>query len=434
MKIKNTYFFWGVQRCKTAIYYKNFILPYKQNIFSFLKPFLLLLFLAISGCKSNSKVTLQEGTNTDSATEILTGANQMALYIPLLKNKKVAVVSNQSSLIKNGQTYTHLIDSLLSLGISVKKVLSPEHGFRGKADAGEKVLNGIDTKTGLPILSLYGAHKKPTKSDLKNIQILLFDLQDVGVRFYTYLSTLHYVMEAAAENHIPLIVLDRPNPNAHYIDGPVLEDQFHSFVGLHPVPIVYGMTIGEYAQMINGEMWLHNGLQCELQVIPLKNYTHTTAYDLPVKPSPNLPNARAINLYPSLCFFEGTTISCGRGTNRQFQIFGNPFLPKSKYPYSFTPTPNTGAKHPKYDGESCNGINLEKGAPLGKIRLEWLLNTYKDSPDKKNFFLPFSTKLAGTNQLQNQIELGYSAKDIKKTWQPGLEKFKKIRAKYLLYH
>ncbi len=240
-------------------------------------------------------------------------------------------------------------------------------------------------------------------------------------------------MEAAAENKIPVILLDRPNPNAHYIDGPVLEEAFHSFVGMHPVPIVYGMTIGEYARMINGEGWLRNGLQCDLQIIKILHYTHQTPYTLPVKPSPNLPNSKAVNLYPSLCFFEGTDISCGRGTDHQFQQFGAPELPKERYPYSFVPQSNTGSKHPKHQGEICYGRYLKNEDFLSQIKLEWILNAYKNYPDKKHFFNTFFSKLAGTNRLQNQIELGYKPEDIKKTWQPGLEKFKKIRSKYLLY-
>jgi uncharacterized protein YbbC (DUF1343 family) len=240
-------------------------------------------------------------------------------------------------------------------------------------------------------------------------------------------------MEAVAESNIPLILLDRPNPNGHYIDGPILEEKHQSFVGMHPIPIVYGMSIGEYAQMINGEKWLRNGIQCDLTVIPIKNYTHKTSYVLPVKPSPNLPNAKSINLYPSLCFFEGTGISCGRGTDKQFQIFGAPELPTDIYNYSFTPMPNEGAKHPKFEQNICNGLDLSDTENLDQIELQWLIDAYANYPDKKNFFIPFFTKLAGTEVLQNQVELGYSAVDIKKTWQPGLDKFKKTRAKYLLY-
>ncbi len=432
MKIKNTYFFWGVQRSVTA-FFNNANLTHK-TITRLIMSLVLLFAFILFGCKTNPQPPKKEIlTKTKDEKELQVGANQLEYYLPLLKGKKIAVVANQSSLLKKDEKYVHLVDTLLSLQIPIRKVFSPEHGFRGKADAGEKISNQMDTQTGLPIISLYGSHKKPTARDLKGIKLILFDLQDVGVRFYTYISTLHYVMEAAAENKIPVIVLDRPNPNAHYIDGPVLKDKFHSFVGMHPVPIVYGMTIGEYAQMINGQGWLRNSLHCDLQVIPLKNYTHRTRYTLPVKPSPNLPNSKAVNLYPSLCFFEGTNISCGRGTDKQFQVFGAPYLPKKKYPFSFIPQPNLGAKHPKYQGKKCNGLNLENENYLNGIQLQWLINAYAESTDKDSFFNAFFTKLAGTNSLQNQIELGYSPNDIKKTWQPDLERFKKIRLKYLLY-
>lgn len=407
MEIKNTYFFW------------------------------VFLALFVISCKTNPKPITPKHSNNEKITNtIQVGASQFDDYIGILKEKRVAIVGNQTSIIKNkqsNQTYTHLVDTLLALDITIKSVFSPEHGFRGKADAGEKVVNSLDKVTGLPIISLYGSNKKPKPAQLKGIDIIVFDLQDVGVRFYTYISTLHYVMEAAAEAKIPMIVLDRPNPNAQYVDGPVLEEKHRSFVGMHQVPIVYGMTIGEYAKMINGEGWLRNALQCNLTVIPLRNYTHQLAYNLPVKPSPNLPNAQAINLYPSLCFFEGTSISCGRGTQAQFQLFGAPELPVEKYPFSFIPKPNEGAKHPKHQGKTCNGLNLSDIPTLNEISLQWILDAYKNSPNKDTFFNPFFTKLAGTEKLQNQIELGYSQKDIKKTWQPELEKFKIIRSKYLLY-
>ena len=395
--------------------------------------FLVFLSLFTIACKSKPKV-IEKPINTQKLdTTLQVGANQLNTYLPLLKGKKVGIVGNQTSLINSKlKNHTHLVDTLLQLNINIVTVFSPEHGFRGKADAGEKVIDGIDSKTGLPIISLYGSNKKPSAKQLKGIDVLVFDLQDVGVRFYTYISTLHYVMEAAAENNIPVIVLDRPNPNAHYVDGPMLEDKFKSFVGMHPVPIVYGMTIGEYAKMINGEGWLRNGLQCDLTVIPLKNYTHKTAYNLPVKPSPNLPNAQAISLYPSLCFFEGTTISCGRGTNKQFQVFGAPKLPKDLFPFLFTPQPNEGAKQPKHQGELCQGIDLQN-ITVHKINLQWLLDAYTSIPDKDKFFNSFFNKLAGTDKLQNQIKLGYTHRDIRKTWLPALEKFKKTRQKYLLY-
>ena len=408
MVLKNTYFFWVL----TALF--------------------------LISCKTNTQgpktISNQSEINT---TKLEVAASQLEKYIPLLKGKNVALVANQTSLIENAsfkkKKYTHLVDTLLALNISLKKVFSPEHGFRGKADAGEKVLDGKDPTTGIPIISLYGSNKKPKSNQLKGVDILVFDLQDVGVRFYTYTSTLHYVLEAAAEAAIPVIVLDRPNPNAHYIDGPILERKHESFIGMHPVPIVSGMTIGEYAQMINGEKWLKNGINCDLTVIPLANYTHKTAYELPVKPSPNLPNAKAINLYSSICLFEGTRISCGRGTETQFQIFGAPQLPSEKYTFSYTPIPNQGAKHPKHQDKLCYGMNLQEHKRLDEIELNWILNAYANYPNQKDFFIPYFSKLAGTAKLQNQIELGYSAIDIKKTWQPGIEKFKKIRLKYLLY-
>ena len=272
------------------------------------------------------KEKLKSQETKDSIKEIIVGANQTDIYLALLKNKKVGIVANQTSIIfKTENGYTHIVDSLLNLNVDIKKVFAPEHGFRGKADAGEHIKDGIDTKTNLPIVSLYGNNKKPKPEQLQNIDILIFDIRDVGARFYTYISTLHYVMEACAEANIPILILDRPNPNGHYIDGPVLDLRYKSFVGMHPVPIVHGMTIGEYANMINGEQWLQDSMQCNINVIPIKNYKHSTPYNLPIKPSPNLPNNKSITLYPSLCLFEGTNVSVGRGTDTQFQIFGSPF-------------------------------------------------------------------------------------------------------------
>ncbi len=364
---------------------------------------------------------------------IITGANQLNHYLPLLADKNFAVVANQTSIIQINDKNIHLVDYLKKHTNGLKKVFAPEHGFRGKADAGEHIKNGIDSKTGLPIISLYGKNKKPSKTQLKNIDIVLFDIQDVGVRFYTYISTLHYVMEACAENNIQLIVLDRPNPNAHYIDGPILEKEYQSFVGMHPVPLVYGMTIGEYAQMINGEKWLENGIQCNLKVIPLQHYTHQTPYNLPIKPSPNLPNAVAINLYPSLAFFEGTNVSCGRGTEMQFQVFGSPFLNKKYFPFSFTPQPNAGAKYPKHQGKICNGMDLRNHKKLNLLNLEWLIEAYVNTKEKAAFFNPFFTKLAGTKKLQHHIEQGYTYREIRGTWLNDVSRFKRIRRKYLIY-
>ena len=364
---------------------------------------------------------------------ITTGAQRVQMYLPLLKGKKIGVVGNQTSIIPTEKGAVHLVDSLLQLNVDVRKVFAPEHGFRGTADAGEVVKDGIDTKTGLPVVSLYGSNKKPTPEQLKDLDILIFDIQDVGARFYTYISTLHYLMEAAAENDIPLLVFDRPNPNGHYIDGPVLEPTHQSFVGMHPVPVVHGMTIGEYAQMINGEKWLKNGMQADLQVIKMQHYDHSMKYELPVKPSPNLPNAKAINLYPSLCFFEGTNVNAGRGTNKQFQVFGSPFLSKEKYDYNYVPESNEGAKYPKHLGKTCYGKDLSKIPFLSSINLEWLINAYHNTSQKSEFFNSFFTKLAGTGKLQQQIERGMNSEEIRETWKPGLEEFAKVRQKYLLY-
>ena len=361
-------------------------------------------------------------------------------YLPMLQNKRIGIVGNQSSLISNfsGNTseekkYTHLVDSLLALEINIIRVFAPEHGFRGTADAGETVKDGKDPQTSLPIISLYGDNKKPTQDQLKDIDILVFDLQDVGARFYTYISSLHYVMEASAENNIPLIVLDRPNPNGHYIDGPVLNPRHQSFVGMHPVPVVHGLTMGEYAKMINGEKWLKNEVQCDLKVIKLQNYDHQTIYSLPVKPSPNLPNDRAINLYPSLCFFEGTNVNAGRGTNTQFQVFGSPFLNKTVFGYTYTPQSMEGAKNPKHLGKLCYGKDLTNYPKMDRINLSWLIEAYNNTSDKSQFFNPFFTKLAGGTELQKQIENGLSEEKIRESWLENLEKFKTDREKYLLY-
>ncbi len=389
--------------------------------------FTILLFLVFFSCKSsvNQENLITEKSQTSQP--ILPGAYQTDTYLRLLKGKKTAVVGNQTSEINR----THLVDSLLNLQVDVVKVFAPEHGFRGKASAGEHVKNSIDIKTGLPIISLYGKHKKPTAADLQDVDVIVFDIQDVGVRFYTYLSTLHYVMEAAAENNIPVIVLDRPNPNSDYMDGPVMKEANKSFVGLHPVPVVYAMTIGEYAQMINGEKWLNNGVQADLTVIPVKNYKHGDVYKLPVKPSPNLPNYQAVRLYPSLCLFEGTDISVGRGTGFPFQVYGSPKLPKSDF--SFVPQPNAGSKWPKHQGKICYGKDLRQITPPTEIYLNWLQETYEQYPDKEKYFNNFFNRLSGDSQLKQMIIAGKSIAEIKKSWQPDLEAFKKIRNKYLIY-
>ncbi|MEM1124357.1 MAG: DUF1343 domain-containing protein, partial [Bacteroidota bacterium] len=359
---------------------------------------------------------------------------QLAAYLDQLLDKNIALVVNQTSTI--GQT--HLADTLLNLGVEIQQIFAPEHGFRGKADAGEKVVDGVDSKTNIPLVSLYGKNKKPSARQLEGIDLVVFDIQDVGARFYTYISTLHYVMEACAENDVPLLVLDRPNPNGHYIDGPILEADYQSFVGMHPIPVVHGMTIAEYAQMVNGEGWLKEGVQCQLTTVSCQNYTHETVYELPVKPSPNLPNNRSIYLYPSLCFFEGTVFSVGRGTNSQFQIFGHPDFQKGDY--TFVPQPMEGAKYPKLEGDSCRGFDLTQ-LPLANIRetkalnLDYLIMAYQNYPNPEEFFLKnlFFDKLAGGKKLREQIVAGRTAEEIKQTWQQDLHQFKRTRAKYLLY-
>jgi uncharacterized protein YbbC (DUF1343 family) len=364
-------------------------------------------------------------TFSAQAQELVLAAERTNLYLHHLENKKVGVVGNQTSMIAN----THLVDSLLSLGIDIVKVFSPEHGFRGIADAGAIIKDGIDSKTGIPIISLYGKNKKPKDEQLQGIDILVFDIQDVGVRFYTYISTLHYIMESAAESNIKVIVLDRPNPNGHYVDGPILDTAFQSFVGMHPIPIAHAMTIGEYAKMINGENWITT--KCELIVIEMENYTHNTNYDLPIKPSPNLPNARSVNLYPSLCLFEGTNISIGRGTDYPFQHFGAPYM---KSNYSFMPKSGEGSKYPKHEDIMCFGTDLRfQEDYLTAINLNWIIETYKECSEKEEFFNNFFNTLAGTDKLKKQIIAGMTVREIKASWQEGLEEFKRIRRKYLIY-
>ena len=385
----------------------------------------LFLFLLLFSSACSAKKTENPTTNS---LEIKTGADNFASYLPLLKDKKIGIVTNQTGILSH---QTHLVDFLLSKNINIQTIFAPEHGFRGTADAGEHIIDGKDAKTGLPIISLYGDNRKPKPEQLTGLDIVVFDLQDVGLRFYTYLSTLHYVMEACAENNVPLIILDRPNPNGNIVDGPILEKEFTSFVGMHPVPVLYGMTIGEYGKMINGEKWLQNSLQCKLTVIPCIYYNRKMSYNLPIKPSPNLPNDQAINLYASLCLFEGTNVSVGRGTEKQFQIYGSPFLPKSDF--SFVPKPNFGAKEPMHKNQICYGEDLSALAKVKQLELKWLLKAYKETSDKSKFFNPFFTKLAGTKQLQQQIEAGTSEKEIRKSWEKGLNDFKEMRKKYLIY-
>jgi uncharacterized protein YbbC (DUF1343 family) len=376
--------------------------------------------------------TIQPDKNVISAeinnAVIKTGADNYEKYLPLLKDKKVGIVTNQTGILSDK---THVVDFLLEKKITVQNIFAPEHGFRGTADAGEHIVDGKDPKTGLPIISLYGDNKKPKPAQLSGIDVMIFDLQDVGARFYTYISSLHYVMEACAENNIQLIVFDRPNPNGSIVDGPLLEKEFTSFVGMHPIPLLHGMTIGEYAQMINGEKWLKDDAQCKLTIIPCVDYNRTMPYSLLVKPSPNLPNDQSINLYASLCLFEGTNVSMGRGTEKQFQIYGSPYLTKTNF--SFTPKPNFGAKDPLYNGKECFGEDLTAYPKLKQLELKWLIKAYQNTSDKTKFFNAFFTKLAGTKKLQQQIESGVSEAQIRKTWQKDLEAFKKMRTKYLIY-
>lgn len=402
---------------------------------SLLKNTILLFVLVAFSCGNGSNTSNTAKPAIDpqppSATKMLLGADRTEAYLPLLQGKTIGVVANQTARLSAKNV--HLVDHLLDKRITIKSVFAPEHGFRGKADAGEVVKDGLDTKTGLPIMSLYGKNKKPSPEMLEGLEVIVFDIQDVGARFYTYISTLHYVMEAAAEQGITVMVLDRPNPNGHYIDGPILEPKHKSFVGMHPIPVVHGMTIAEYAQMINGQGWLKDKVQCKLEIVPMEGYTKDLIYSLPIKPSPNLPNDVAINLYPSLCFFEGTPVSAGRGTDKQFQIFGSPDLPAQHFPYSFTPGPNEGSKYPKFDGQTCNGMDLTDHPRLDRIDLHWLIESYVGSGKSQDFFTPFFTKLAGTQQLQRQIEQGFTAGEIRKSWRKDLKAYDQMRQQYLIY-
>jgi uncharacterized protein YbbC (DUF1343 family) len=365
------------------------------------------------------------------AQEVRVGAMQLSRYLPLIGEKKIAVVANPGSVCGS----IHLVDTLLSSGVKVLSVFAPEHGFRGEAEAGEIVKDGRDTRTGVRVISLYGDHKKPMGNDLDSIETVVFDLQDVGVRFYTYISTLQYVMEACARKSIPVIVLDRPNPHGHYIDGPVLEDKHRSFVGLQPVPVIYGMTIGEYARMLNGERWLEDGLQCQLTVIQLEGWKRGADYTIPIPPSPNLPNMKAVMLYPSLCFFEGTNVSLGRGTLMPFQVYGFPENPAGDF--EFTPQSIPGkAKVPLYEGRVCRGRDLRSWKDMNRVdrlHLEWLIDAWKHYPEKTRFFNAFFEKLSGTDELRKQIQADMTEEKIRASWKPGLDAFAKIRKKYLLY-
>lgn len=428
----------------------SYLSGFRKKLLTVVKNTVLFSFILFTACGNsasivNAKTNPIENPDNPNRKGINTGADRFWLYIPQLRGKKVGITTNQTGIVTKQDTVReletnkimlvprqqHLVDFLLEKEINLQNIYAPEHGFRGTADAGELIKDGRDTKTGLPIISLYGNNKKPKPEQLAGIDVMVFDIQDVGARFYTYISTLHYVMEACAELHIPLIVLDRPNPNGSIVDGPIMEKENTSFVGMHTIPILHGMTIGEYAQMINGEKWLKDGVQCELTVIPCSYYKREYAYSLPVKPSPNLPNDQAINLYASLCLFEGTNISVGRGTDKQFQVYGSPDMPGDDY--YFTPEPNEGAKTPPYNGVMCFGKDLSEVRRVHKLELKWLLDAYERTADKSKFFNSFFVKLAGTNALQQQIETGMSESDIRKSWEPGLEAFMEVRTKYLIY-
>ena len=362
---------------------------------------------------------------------IETAAERTELYFPLMTGKRCAIVANHTAVIGS----VRLTDSLLHAGIAVKKIFTPEHGYRGKVSDGENIENATDPGTGIPVISLYGTKKKPSPEDLRDIDLMIYDIQDVGVRCYTYISTLHYIMEACAESHVPLMVLDRPNPLGFYVDGPVLDTSYRSFVGMHPIPLVYGLTVGELALMINGEGWLGKGLYCDLKVIPCANYTHLSRYTLPMNPSPNLQNMEAVYLYPSLVLFEGTIMNVGRGTPFSYQVFGHPEYPDKEF--SYTPRSSSSNISPKHMDRLCYGLDLQK-IPLdilcnkNRIYLSWILNAYK-TMNRTDFFIPFFDKLAGTDTLQKQIESGWSEEKIREGWKPGLEKYRQLRKKYLLY-
>ena len=432
-----------------------------MKLFAKYYQFLILIVAFLISCRSADSVKEARSKEQDVIAttaekslvkeELRTGAENFEAYLPLLIDKKVGFVTNQTVILQYQELIpsvyaadprksrdaevkiiqVSIVDFLKTKNINIQKIFAPEHGFRGTADAGELIKDGKDIKTGLPIISLYGDNKKPKPEQLNGIDVLVFDLQDVGARFYTYISSLHYIMEACAENNIALIVLDRPNPNITIVDGPILEKEFTSFVGMHQIPLLHGMTIGEYAKMINGEKWLKNGVSCKLTVVSCLNYNRQMSYSLPTKPSPNLPNDKAINLYASLCLFEGTNVSVGRGTEKQFQIYGSPFLTKTNF--SFTPISNFGAKEPVYKDKICFGEDLSAVANVKKLELKWILKAFQTTTDKSKFFNSFFTKLAGTKKLQQQIETGTSETEIRKSWGSGLIAFKKIREKYLIY-
>ncbi len=389
------------------------------------------LFL-FNSCNSQSatSVSQPQTINNRPAIGITTGAERLDILLPLLKDKNVALLVNQTAMVGG----THLVDTLLAYHINIKKIFAPEHGFRGSADAGEHVRDSVDAKTKIKIISLYGGKKKPSAQDLKDVDVMIFDIQDVGVRFYTFISSLHYLMETCEENNKQLIVLDRPNPNGWYVDGPVLEKKFQSFVGVDPIPVVHGLTVGEYAQMVNGEKWLPNGMQCNLKVVECLNYNHTMRYSIPAKPSPNLPNDVAIYNYPSICYFEGTDVSVGRGTDYPFQVVGAPQI--SIRSYSFTPQSKPGAKTPPHLNKVCYGFDLRNvNTDKAEINLSYLTKTYAVFSDTAKYFLPnlFFDKLSGTDELRKQIIAHKTETEIKASWKNGLDDYKTKRKKYLLY-
>lgn len=368
-----------------------------------------------------------------SQVNVITGAERTSEYFPLIKNEAIAIVANQTSTIGS----THLVDSLYNSGFNIKCVFAPEHGFRGEAEAGEHVNSSKDKRTGIPLVSLYGSHKKPTAADLSGVTMVVFDIQDVGARFYTYISTLQYVMEACADQKIPVLVLDRPNPNGFYVDGPVLDTAYASFVGMQPIPIVHGLTIAEYALMLNGEDWLKSKRKCELHYVKNQNWNHKVLYDLPIPPSPNLPNMSSVYLYPSICLFEGTEISLGRGTEYPFQVIGRPGLSKGNIKFTPKSIPGKAVK-PLYENLECSGYDLREFgeqymSSAGHIYIYWLLELYNDAEDKEKFFTDFFDTLAGGSSLRNQIINNVPEEEIRNSWQSGLEDFRMKRKKYLLY-
>ena len=403
-----------------------------------MKLILLLMISVLNGCsepKEQTNDTKDEAISKKVEVQqkpVIVGAARFDEYLPLLKGKKVGLLVNHTAVVNN----THLVDTLLSRGVKIAKIYGPEHGFRGTAADGEHVASTVDKKTGIPIVSLYGSKRYPSKEDLQGVDVIIFDIQDVGARFYTFISSMSYMMEAAAEQGKEMIILDRPNPNGHYVDGPIMQKEFTSFIGLHQVPIVHGMTVGEYAKMVNGEYWLKDSLQVKLTVVPVANYDHNTFYELPIKPSPNLPNMRSIYLYPSLGLFEATEMSVGRGTDKQFQVLGAPNFRDGDF--YFTPVEKPGAKDPKHQGKKLRGYDLttldtEELKDLKQVDLEWLIKSYENYPEKNKFFLSHLHKLAGTKELEQQIKAGLSEEEIRITWREGIEDYKKMRKKYLLY-